>query len=140
GHGGGDPASRYACPSVPALPARSHAHRSTLPGTARLRQENRSMQATRSTLAAAVAAALTLTAIATAHAAPEPRAQATDLDEVVVTATRTATAFGEVLAPVEVIDRDAIERSQARSLPDLLRGRAGISISNQGGAGKLTTL
>ncbi|MDQ3205748.1 MAG: TonB-dependent vitamin B12 receptor [Pseudomonadota bacterium] len=65
---------------------------------------------------------------------------ATDLDEVVVTATRTQVSTSAALAPVEVIDRDEIVRSQARSLPDLLRGRAGISMSNQGGPGKLTTL
>ncbi|HEY4556049.1 MAG TPA: TonB-dependent vitamin B12 receptor [Lysobacter sp.] len=64
----------------------------------------------------------------------------TDLDEVVVTANRGAVPVRDVIAPVEVIDREAIERSQARSLPDLLRGRAGISIGNQGGEGKLTTL
>jgi vitamin B12 transporter len=39
-----------------------------------------------------------------------------------------------------VIGRDAIQRSQARSLGELLQGRAGISIANQGGAGKITTL
>ena len=65
---------------------------------------------------------------------------ATDLDEVVVTATRTATTVEGTLAPVEVIDREEIARSQARSLPELLRGRAGISMSTQGGAGKLSTL
>lgn len=62
------------------------------------------------------------------------------LDRVVVTATRTARTVDDTLAPVEVIDAAQIERSQARSLPDLLRGRAGLSISNQGGAGKLTTV
>lgn len=65
---------------------------------------------------------------------------ATDLDQVIVTATRTAVTVDAALAAVEVIDREQIQRSQARSLPDLLRGRAGISLSNQGGAGKLTTL
>ena len=44
------------------------------------------------------------------------------------------------LAAVEVIDRAQIERSSARSLPELLRGRAGITLVNQGGLGKLTTL
>ncbi|RNF82229.1 TonB-dependent vitamin B12 receptor [Montanilutibacter psychrotolerans] len=65
---------------------------------------------------------------------------ATALDKVVVTATRTSISANDALAPVEVIDRVEIERSQARSLPDLLRGRAGISQTNQGGAGKLTTM
>lgn len=65
---------------------------------------------------------------------------ATALDKVVVTATRTSISANDALAPVEVIDRVEIERSQARSLPDLLRGRAGISQTNQGGTGKLTTM
>ena len=75
-----------------------------------------------------------------AQPSPTRRPHATELDEVIVTATRTAITINAALAPVEVIDRAAIERSQARSLPELLRGRAGISMSNQGGAGKLTTL
>jgi vitamin B12 transporter len=65
---------------------------------------------------------------------------ATDLDQLVVTATRTAVTVDASLAAVEVIDRDDIERSQAHSLPQLLRGRAGINLVNQGGLGKVTTL
>ena len=71
------------------------------------------------------------------------QAQAGDadaLDEVVVTATRTAITADAALAPVEVIDREDIQRSQAGSLGELLRGRAGINLSNQGGTGKLSTL
>lgn len=99
------------------------------------------MLSTRSILAASIAAGLIVSAVAPAAiATPGPHPQATDLDQVVVTATRTATTVEQALAPVEVIDREAIERSQARSVPDLLRGRAGISLSRQGGAGKLTTL
>jgi vitamin B12 transporter len=63
-----------------------------------------------------------------------------ELDEVVVTATRTAITTDAALAPVEVIGRDEILRAQATSLADLLRGRAGINITNQGGDGKLTTM
>lgn len=66
--------------------------------------------------------------------------QATDLDEVVVSGTRTEVAVEDSLVPAQVIGRDAIQRSQARSLGELLQGRAGISIANQGGAGKITTL
>ena len=76
-----------------------------------------------------------------AFAAPAAFAQAaTDLDQVTVTSNRTATSVNDALVPVEVIDHVQIERSQARDLPDLLRGRAGISLANQGGQGKLTTL
>ena len=81
-------------------------------------------------------------ALATLLASPAAFAQAdpTELDEVVVTATRTPIALVDSVAPVQVIDREQIERSQARSLPELLRGRAGIDLHNQGGPGKLTTL
>ncbi len=84
------------------------------------------------TLAIALAISLALPAAAAA--------QTTDLDNVVVTATRTALTADASLAAVEVIERDAIERSQARSLQDLLRGRAGIDLANQGGLGKVSTL
>ena len=67
-------------------------------------------------------------------------AQTTDFDSVVVTGTRTSITTDQSLAAVEVIDRDDIERSQARSLQDLLRGRAGVDLSNQGGLGKVSTL
>ena len=39
-----------------------------------------------------------------------------------------------------MIDRAQIDASSARSLPELLRGRAGITLVNQGGLGKLSTL
>lgn len=65
---------------------------------------------------------------------------ASKLDAIVVTATRTAVTVDDALAAVDVIDRASIERSQARSLPELLRGRAGMTLVNQGGLGKLTTL
>ena len=79
------------------------------------------------------AIALALPAIASAQSAA-------DLDQVVVTATRTQTPIADSLFPVQVIDRGDIERSQARSLPELLRGRAGIDLGNQGGLGKLSTV
>ena len=81
----------------------------------------------------AFAIALALPAIASAQSA-------TDLEQVVVTATRTESSIADSLFPVQVIERDEIERSQARSLPDLLRGRAGIDVGNQGGNGKISTL
>lgn len=66
--------------------------------------------------------------------------EATDLDEIIVTGTRTEVPLEESLVPAQVIDREEIERSQARSIAQLLQGRAGISFSNQGGLGKITTL
>ena len=86
----------------------------------------------------AVAIAMALPSFAAAQTTtPET---ATDLDTVVVTGTRTAVTVDQSLAAVEVIDREEIERSQAHSLPELLRGRAGINIANQGGLGKLSSV
>ena len=84
----------------------------------------------------AVAIAMSLPSLAAAQATTS----ATDLDTVVVTGTRTAVTVDESLAAVEVIDREEIERSQAHSLPDLLRGRAGINIANTGGLGKVSSV
>ncbi|MGH8080152.1 MAG: TonB-dependent vitamin B12 receptor [Lysobacter sp.] len=71
-----------------------------------------------------------------AHAAPA----AVDLDQVVVTASRTAQTQDATLAAVTVIDRADIERLQPASLPDLLRGTPGASLTNNGGPGKSTSL
>ena len=84
--------------------------------------------------------ALLATACALALSSTAYAQDATTLDEIIVTSNRTPISANEALTPVEVIDREQILRSQARSLPDLLRGRAGISMSNQGGLGKLTTM
>ena len=84
-----------------------------------------------SLLALAVAMALPIAAQAQ---------EATNLDEIIVSGTRTEVAVEDSLVPAQVIGREAIQRSQARSLGELLQGRAGISIANQGGAGKITTL
>lgn len=62
------------------------------------------------------------------------------LDEVVVTATRTAQSADATLASVTVITRQDIARLQAQSLPDVLRGAAGLTLSNSGGAGKATAV
>src|SRR3546814_12206888 len=83
-------------------------------------------------------------AVAGILSAPPPAvaegAAATDLDELVVTATRTEVALADSLFPVQVIEHDEIVRSQARSLTDLLRGRAGIDIGPRGGHGKLSNV
>jgi vitamin B12 transporter len=67
-------------------------------------------------------------------------ASAAALDTVVVTATRTAQTVDDSLASVTVITRDEIEQLQSQSLQDLLRGVAGLSVSNSGGAGKSTSV
>jgi vitamin B12 transporter len=91
----------------------------------------------RTTLYAAIAALLTLP-VAAVRAEPAPHTP--ELDDVIVTATRTAVTVDDTLAPVNVITREDIERLQARSLIDLLRGLPGVSLSNNGGPGKQTSL
>ncbi|MHA6638795.1 TonB-dependent vitamin B12 receptor [Stutzerimonas frequens] len=63
-----------------------------------------------------------------------------DLQQQVVTATRTAQTAQQSLAAVTVIDRERIERSQANSLPELLKQVPGVSLANNGGPGKSTSL
>ena len=77
-----------------------------------------------------------LSSIGTASAADEPER----LDAVVVTATRTPQTQDETLAAITVIDRAEIERRQATSVADLLRGMPGVTFTNNGGPGKATSL
>lgn len=67
------------------------------------------------------------------------QAETLNLAQQVVTATRTATPLVSV-ASSSVITREDIERSQAQSVPDMLRGLAGVQIVSNGGRGKNTTL
>lgn len=61
-------------------------------------------------------------------------------EPIVVTATRTARTVDETLAAVTVITREDIERLQASSVEEVLRGVPGVSLSNNGGAGKATSV
>lgn len=65
---------------------------------------------------------------------------ATTLDPVVITATRTPEPLSDTLAATSVIDRAEIERRQARSLPDLLRGLPGVTIAQSGGEGSAASV
>lgn len=71
---------------------------------------------------------------------PVQAEDAFNLDEVVVTATRTARTADASLAAVTVLTRKDIERSQAQSLVEVLEGLAGVALSNNGGAGKATSV
>ncbi len=64
---------------------------------------------------------------------------AADLSEVIVTANRLPEPLDQALSATTVITRDDIETRQARSLEDVLDGVDGLSISNSGGPGKLTS-
>jgi len=88
------------------------------------------------TLQSRILSLAVLSALPGAAAAQDARA----LDQVLVTATRTPIALGDSLSPAQVIDRASIDASQAASLQDLLRGRAGIDLANTGGLGKQTSL
>ncbi|MFT4179402.1 MAG: TonB-dependent vitamin B12 receptor [Thermomonas sp.] len=83
-----------------------------------------------------LALALAVPAIATAQSHDDAKT----LDNLIVTGTRTEVALEDSLVPAQVIDRAEIERSQANSLQGLLRGRAGINLTNSGGLGKQTSL
>jgi vitamin B12 transporter len=60
----------------------------------------------------------------------------TTLPTIVVTAERVAQTAEDSLASVTIIDRQQIQQTQAQSLPELLRAVPGISLSNNGGLGK----
>lgn len=91
----------------------------------------------RSPLAAGLALAL---CTAPAVAAASPVADAGTLDTIVVTATRSPTPIARGLASTTVLDRTAIEQSQAPDLIDLLARQAGIDVSRTGGPGSVSTL
>ena len=80
-----------------------------------------------------LAASLLLLSSYSLHAADEA-------SPIIVTATRTAQTADETLAAVTVITREDIERQQATSVIDLLRGTPGVSLSNNGGVGKSTSV
>ena len=59
---------------------------------------------------------------------------------ILITASRFAETADETLAPVTVITRKDIEEKQAATVEEVLRAVPGITLSNSGGAGKLTSL
>ncbi|MDH1904012.1 TonB-dependent receptor [Comamonas aquatica] len=67
-------------------------------------------------------------------------AAAAALDEVVVSATRSEQRLSEVLADVTVLDGEALERSGALALEDVMAKVPGIQITRNGGPGADTDL
>jgi vitamin B12 transporter len=59
-------------------------------------------------------------------------------DTVVVTATRSPLPLSQVLADMSVLERDAIERSGASCVADLLARLPGVEFSRNGGPGTVT--
>ena len=62
------------------------------------------------------------------------------LGDVQVTANRLPQSQADVLASTTIIDRDEIERSQADSVVELLQGRAGIEMTQNGPPGATSSL
>ena len=62
------------------------------------------------------------------------------LEKVVVTATRDAQEIRKIPANVTVITKEEIERSNAKSTVDLLRGEVGVVIRDYTGNGKTATV
>ncbi len=79
-------------------------------------------------------------AVALCAVLPSATIAATTTDPIIITATRTARTVDETMAPVTVIDQADIERQNVRSVSDLLRATPGISLSNNGGRGKSSSV
>lgn len=81
----------------------------------------------------AVSAALASSPVLSSNAAAEDGLY-------IITANRTRKKLDETLSSVTVIERDDIERSQARTLDELLAGVEGVAIARQGGIGQPTSV
>jgi len=64
----------------------------------------------------------------------------TTMPDIVVTATRTPLDASRIAAATTVIDREDIQSSQVQSLPELLRGVAGLNVAETGGLGKQSSV
>lgn len=82
----------------------------------------------------AMAAFAVLPAVALGAAGPSK------LDTIVVTPTRSELRLADTLAPIIVIDRQAIVQSQANDLAELLQFNAGLDLGRNGGPGQLSSL
>ena len=88
---------------------------------------------------------LTVTALAVAAAFPAFSQSTVTTDEAVmattvVTATRQVQRVDEVLASVDVITREEIERAGNRTLVELLASRPGVQVTSNGGAGATSSV
>lgn len=68
------------------------------------------------------------------------QAQQEALDTMTVTASRIPQTVDETLSSVSVITRADIERKQAQTVLDALRGVPGIDLTNRGGPGQLSSI
>lgn len=65
--------------------------------------------------------------------------QSKEFKPLIITATRTEQRLDAALASTTVITREDIERRQAATFQDVLRGVPGVGIANSGGLGKATS-
>jgi len=72
--------------------------------------------------------------------ANEPSQPANPEDVMVVTATRAPVPANRVIAPMDIVDRGAIERSMAVELGELLRFQTGLDVVRTGGPGQQTSV
>ncbi|MDP3137638.1 MAG: TonB-dependent receptor [Burkholderiaceae bacterium] len=85
-------------------------------------------------------AALALAAAASCASSWAQVQPSRSLGESVVTATRSTTRSDELVSDVVVIDRATIDVSAARTVPELLARSAGLQMSANGGAGKVSAV
>ncbi|MDA1342311.1 MAG: TonB-dependent receptor [Proteobacteria bacterium] len=74
------------------------------------------------------------------HAQTDSAQNAVDLPEMVVTATRSETPKKQLSTASTVYTRKDIERLQAKTLPELLRGTTGLDMTSSGGLGAPTSV
>ena len=61
-------------------------------------------------------------------------------DTITVTGTRTPVRASDVVADITLIDREALQRAEGRTLVDLLTQQAGLQMSSNGGPGKTASV
>lgn len=83
---------------------------------------------------------LAASAAIAALASPLAHAQAEAGQSITITAARQPLAVSQALAEVTVLDAQALQRSEARTLAELLAQQAGLQLSSNGGLGKTSSL
>lgn len=85
-------------------------------------------------------AGLLCSPVCVADAAESESLESESLGPIIITATRTPQSTADTLVAVTVITRQDIERQQASSVYDLLRGIPGLTITQNGGLGKINSV
>jgi vitamin B12 transporter len=62
------------------------------------------------------------------------------IEEITIIASRTPTPLDRAPAPVEIVERAAIDARQSGQVADLLRGAPGFAVSQSGGSGSVTEI